>query len=168
MMPRREALRLVKDCSKRSHLLASELMERLAAKLGEDRLEWGLVGLLHDLDFDEVRNDMSKHGVVAAERLRNKLPEHCLHAIKAHDYRTEFKPKSRLDKALVAVDSLAVLVEKAQVRFKEPDAQDLKKELKKLSSTEPWHRNNIQKCRELGLDEDDFFRLALKAERPKI
>jgi putative nucleotidyltransferase with HDIG domain len=86
MMSRKKALKLVKNCSKYSHLLlASKLMKRLAEKLGEDSLEWELVGLLHDLDFDEVRNDMSRHGVLAAERLKDKLPEHCIYAIKAHD-----------------------------------------------------------------------------------
>jgi len=95
-------------------------MKKLSEKLSENSLEWELVGLLHDLDFDEVRSDMSKHGVVAAEKLKGKLPEHCLYAIKAHDYRTGFKPQSRLDKALIAVDSLAVLMNKAQAEFQEP------------------------------------------------
>jgi len=115
MISRKEALKFVRNCSKHSHLLlASKLMRRLAEKLRVDSLEWELVGLLHDLDFDEVRGDMSKHGIVTAERLRNKLPDHCLYAIKAHDHRTGFEPKGRLDIALIAVDSLAVLIEKAR------------------------------------------------------
>jgi hypothetical protein len=162
MISRREALELVKNCCKYSHLLlASKLMKILAEKLGEYNLEWELVGLLHDLDFDEVRSDMSKHGVTAAERLKDELPEHCLYAIKAHDYRTGFKPKSRLDYALIAVDSLTVLMEEAQEEFKEPDIQDLKDKLEELSVEEPWHRSNIQKCKEFGLSVDECFKLAL-------
>jgi len=162
MMSRKKALKLVNNCSKYSHLLlASKLMKRLAEKLGEDSLEWELVGLLHDLDFDEVRNDMSKHGVLAAERLKDKLPEHCVYAIKAHDYRAGFKPKSRLDKALIAVDSLSVLMEEAQEEFQEPDKQDFKDKLERLSFEEPWHKSNIQKCKEFGLSIDEFFELAL-------
>jgi len=162
MITRKEALKLLKNSSKYSHLLlTSELMKRLAEKLCEDSLEWELIGLLHDLDFDEVRSDMSKHGIVAAERLKSKLPEHCLYAIKAHDYRTGFKPKNRLDKALIAVDFLAVLMEKIQEELEEPDIQDLKDKLRRLSFEEPWHKGNIQKCEELGLSVDEFFKLAL-------
>lgn len=162
MISRKEALELVKNCSKYSHLLlASKLMKRLAEKLGEYSLEWELVGLLHDLDFDEVGSEMSKHGVIAAQRLKDELPEHCLYAIKAHDYRTGFKPKSRLDHALIAVDSLTGLIEEAQEDLEKPDKQDLKDKLERLSFEEPWHKSNIQKCRELGLSLDEFFELAL-------
>ena len=168
MISKGEALKLIKNCSRRSHLLlASEIMERLAEKLDEDIPEWGLVGLLHDLDFDEVRSDMSKHGGLAAERLKNKLPEHCLYAIKAHDYRTGYAPESRLDKALIAVDSLALLVEKVQEEFAEPDVRDLKSKLEELSVAEPWHKSNVQKCNEMGLSVDDFLELALKPKRHK-
>ncbi len=169
MITRKEALALVRNCSKYSHLLlASELMKKLSEKLSENSPEWELVGLLHDLDFDEVRSDMSKHGVVAAEKLKGKLPEHCLYAIKAHDYRTGFKPQSRLDKALIAVDSLAVLMNKAQAEFQEPSIQNLRDTLKMLSFEEPWHRRNIQKCKEFGLSLDEFFELAIIPEKKKV
>jgi len=54
---------------------------------------------------------MSKHGIVASEILKGKLPETCLYAIKCHDYRTGFKPKSKLDNALIVADTLAVIIE---------------------------------------------------------
>ena len=169
MISKKEALMLVRNCSKYSHLLlASKLMRRLAEKLGEDSLEWELVGLLHDLDFDEARSDMSKHGVIAAQRLKDELPEHCLYAIKAHDYRTGFEPKSRLDHALVAVDSLALLMEEVQGDLEKPDKHDLKDKLERLSSEEPWHKSNIQQCKELGLSLDEFFELALIPDEKNI
>jgi len=169
MISRKEAIKLVKNCSKYSHLLfASKLMKRLAEKLGEDSMEWELVVLLHDLDFDEVRNCMSKHGVVAAKRLKDELPGHCLYAIKAHDYRTGFKPKSRLDKALIAVDSLVVLMEEVLEEFQKTDKQDLKDKLEGQSFEEPWHKSNIQKCKEFGLSIDEFFELALIPDKKLI
>lgn|GEM_PF-3657806 len=45
--------------------------------------------------------------------LKDKLPEKAVYAIKAHDYRTGFKPESMLDKALIAADSAAILMEKS-------------------------------------------------------
>lgn len=147
MIPRDEALRLVRNTSKYAHaLVVSIVMGGIARKFGEDEGEWELVGLLHDLDYDEVEDDMSLHGVVASERLKGRLPEKSLYAIKAHDYRTGFKPKSRLDTALIAADSLAVLIEKTGKKTEELDVETLRVELEKLSVNQPWHKSNIQKC----------------------
>ena len=79
MISRNKALELVRNTSKYAHvLIVSAIMSKLAARLKRPRQEWELVGLLHDLDFDEVGSDMSKHGVIAAEGLKDKLPEKCL------------------------------------------------------------------------------------------
>ena len=42
-------------------------MAEVARELKEDTHLWKIVGLLHDLDYDEVKGDMQRHGVVAAE-----------------------------------------------------------------------------------------------------
>ena len=45
------------------HMLATEACLRgLARKLGEDEEKWGLAGLLHDVDYDQTKDDTSKHG----------------------------------------------------------------------------------------------------------
>jgi len=164
MISREEALKLVLNTTKYAHaLIASAIMSKLAARLGENSREWELVGLLHDLDFDEVRGDMSKHGVVAAERLAGKLPEKCLYAIKSHDYRTGFKPNSKLDCALIAVDSLSILIEKAQKSRQELNVETLETILQNISSKQPWHRTNITKCREMGLSTSEFFELGISS-----
>jgi putative nucleotidyltransferase with HDIG domain len=76
MISKNEALRLVKGTSKYSHaLIVSCMMKELAKALNENEVEWMLVGLLHDLDYDIVKNDMKMHGVVAAKMLEAKLPE---------------------------------------------------------------------------------------------
>ena len=88
MISENEAIELAKNTSRVSHaLIASAMMKTIAERLGESSLEWELVGLLHDLDIDEARNNINKHGVIASEALKGKLPEHCLYAIKAHDHR---------------------------------------------------------------------------------
>ena len=163
-----EALRLVRDTSKYAHvLIVSVVMRGLARDLSEDEREWELVGLLHDLDFDEVRDDMRMHGVVASERLKGKLPENCLYAIKAHDYRTGFKPKSRLDEALITADSLAVLIEKTGKETEELDVEILLAELEKISVSQPWHKSNILKCEEIGLSLKEFLQLCLNSVRER-
>ncbi len=163
-----EALRLVRDTSKYAHaLVVSVVMGGLARRLGEDEGEWGLVGLLHDLDYDEVGDDMSWHGVVASERLKGRLPEDCLYAIKAHDYRTGFKPKSKLDKALIATDSLAVLIEKTRKKTEELDIETIRAELENISVSQPWHKSNILKCEEIGLSIEEFLQLCLNSLRER-
>lgn len=112
MLSLEEATLLVKNSSKVTHMLTvSRMMSALARALGENELEWKLTGLLHDLDYDEVTGNMSMHGMIASEKLKDKLPNECLGAIRTHDHRTGLVPKSRLDKALIAADSLANLVQ---------------------------------------------------------
>jgi hypothetical protein len=162
-----EAIRLIKGTSKYDHaLLVSLIMAEMAKELGEDTHLWKIVGLLHDLDYDEVKGDMERHGVVAAEKLRGKLPEDAIYAIKAHDYRTGFKPKSRLDKALIAADSAAILIEKLRkTPRKKMSIKTLQTELVKSSKTQPWLNENILKCVEIGLTLKRFFQLCLKATK---
>ncbi|MDH7477431.1 MAG: HDIG domain-containing protein [Candidatus Bathyarchaeota archaeon] len=164
MISKSEALRLVKGTSKYSHaLMVSCMMKTLAKALNENEEEWMLVGLLHDLDYDRVKNDMKMHGVVAAEMLKGKLPEKCLYAVKAHDYRSRFKPESKLDKALIATDSLASLIEKIGMDVEKLNVAKLRVELENISAVSPWYKSNIMKCEEIGLKMDEFLRLCLNS-----
>ena len=107
-----EAVNLVENTSKFKHsLFVSCIMAKMAKKLGENEFEWRIVGLLHDLDYDLVKGDMSKHGVTASRILSGKLSEEALYAIKAHDHRAGFTPRSLLDRSLIAADALANFTE---------------------------------------------------------
>jgi len=106
MLSKQEALRLLSEQvsrkDKRRHMIAvSAIMKGLAKRLHTNEKEWELVGLLHDIDWDKIEGDMSRHGLVASEMLAGKLSEEGLHAISAHDHRAGIKPESILDKALI-------------------------------------------------------------------
>ncbi|MCK4633614.1 hypothetical protein KAT42_02180 [Candidatus Bathyarchaeota archaeon] len=162
MISKPEAIKLAKNTSRFSHaLIASAMMKKTAERLGESSLEWELVGLLHDLDIDETRNNMNKHGIIASEALKGKLPEHCLYAIKAHDHRTGFKPESKLDKALIAVDSATVLLERVRKQLKKLDVEAIKEQMEIVALKQPWHKGNILKCREIGLSLEEFLLICL-------
>jgi len=164
-----EAMRLVRNTSKCDHaLMVSSMMEALAIRLGEDEQEWRLVGLLHDLDYDEVRSDMSKHGVVSGERLKEKLPRRCLYAIKAHDYRTGFKSKSKLDKALIATDTVTIAMERSRKTIRQLDVAKLREAIEHASVNQPWLRENIFLCTDLGLDANEFLGLCLASEKKEV
>ena len=91
-------------------------MKGLAERLGENRAKWELVGLLHDLDYDFVKGDMSKHGIIAARTLEGRLSEEGLYAIKSHDQRAGFTPRSLLDRSLIAADAIAIFIEDQGIR----------------------------------------------------
>lgn len=139
-------------------------MRKLAQRLGEDEGSWELVGLLHDLDYDLVQEDMTKHGVVASKMLANKLPLESLYAIKSHDYRTGFQPKSRLDIALIVADTLERIIDRVATRG-ELSVQRLGEEIERISAERPWYKANLQRAKELGLEADEVLRLEIESVR---
>jgi len=139
-------------------------MRKLAQRLGEDEGSWELVGLLHDLDYDLVQEDMTKHGVVASKMLANKLPLESLYAIKSHDYRTGFQPKSRLDIALIVADTLRRIIDRVAIRG-ELSVQRLGEEIERISAERPWYKANLQRAKELGLEADEVLRLEIESVR---
>jgi len=68
------------------HILAVEAgMRRLAEHLDEDVEYWGLIGLVHDLDYNETRKDHAKHTYITEKMLAEyELPDEMLYAIHAH------------------------------------------------------------------------------------
>jgi predicted hydrolase (HD superfamily) len=106
-----EAYKLIEYSSKRHHsILVSRIMKTLAVLFDESEELWTIVGLLHDYDYDQVK-DFSQHGVLTAEQLNDKLPTNALQAIKAHDIRTGVKPEGLMDEAIIFADSLAKFIE---------------------------------------------------------
>lgn len=111
-------------------------------------------------DYDQVKDDMSKHGIVTSEILEGKLSEDCLYAIKSHDYRTGFKPKSKLDKALIVADTLAVIIEKVK-RNGELSVERIEEEIERVSKNQPWFKDNFRKIEELGLKVSEILQLGI-------
>lgn len=114
MPTRDEALQLLHEWvdneGLRNHMKAVEAAVRsYARKMGADEDEWGLAGLLHDLDWEKYPDE---HPLRAVDELRARgYPESVLHAILAH--RSDFtgvQPEAELDRVLVACDELSGLV----------------------------------------------------------
>jgi len=112
-----EAHRLLEGSSKFFHsVLAARIMEVLAPGFGAAPHDWGMVGLLHDLDHDATVDDPARHGNLAADILAEKLPDMSLRAIRAHDYRSGVRPITVLDRALIFADNLAILIENQKIK----------------------------------------------------
>jgi putative nucleotidyltransferase with HDIG domain len=157
----------------RKHMLAvSKIMGAIADKNSEaDKEKWILVGLLHDLDYEQTKDNFEMHGLIAAEMLKDKLPEECLQAIKAHNTMTGIEPDSELAKALIAADALSGLIVPTALmmptrKLSEVTAKSLKKKFSDKSFARTVSRANIMLCEELGFGRREFFTLALGALQP--
>jgi putative nucleotidyltransferase with HDIG domain len=97
--------------SLRKHALSVEAAMRFyARKYGEDEGEWGIVGLLHDFDYERYPT-AEDHPFRGVEHLRALgVPETWLQAILAHADYSGVSPDSRMAKALLASDELTGLI----------------------------------------------------------
>jgi len=171
MITREEALRRVRErvgnVNLVKHMVAvSAVMRGLAERLGEDPDLWEAVGLLHDIDYEEVGSDWDRHGLVSAEMVADVLPEDGLHAIRAHNPRTGAEARSSMDVALIAADGLSGLVVATALMM--PDkklatvkVRSLRRKFKDSSFARGVSRENIARCGELGLPLDEFLALGL-------
>jgi len=114
---REEAFELLKKYNQEKfhiqHALTVEgVMRWFANELGygEDAEYWGIVGLLHDIDFEQYPQE---HCIKAPELLRNAgVGEDIIHAICSHGYQltVDIKPEHEMEKVLYAVDELTGLI----------------------------------------------------------
>jgi len=171
MIGREEALRRVRhhvgNANLVKHMVAvSAIMRGLAERLGEDPDLWEAVGMLHDIDYEEVGDDWDRHGLVSAEMVADSLPDEALHAIRAHNPRTGAETRSRMDVALISADALSGLVVATALMM--PDkklatvkVRSLRRKFKDGSFARGVSRDNIMRCEELGIGYEEFLAIGL-------
>ncbi len=145
------------------HMLAVEAaMRAYARKYDEDQDLWGVVGLIHDFDYERYPDlSVEGHPVVGARILREEgWPEEIVRAVLAHasEY-TGVQPESQMEKCLVAVDELTgFLVAVALVRPTKnicdiTKIRSVKKKWKDRSFAAAVNREEIeQACQQLPVD----------------
>lgn len=112
---REEAIELFRKYNQSESLLKHALsveavMRYMARKAGEDEEKWGIIGLIHDLDYEQFPE---QHCQMTEKILReNNWPEEYIRAVMSHGWelRTDVKPETRLEKTIYAVDELTGLV----------------------------------------------------------
>jgi putative nucleotidyltransferase with HDIG domain len=112
---RNQALDLFKQYNKSEslykHALSVEaVMRYMARKYGEDEEMWGVIGLIHDLDYEMYPD---QHCIMTEKILRdNNWPEDYIRAVMSHGWGlvTDVKPENLLEKTLYAMDELTGLV----------------------------------------------------------
>lgn len=91
-MERNEAISLLKEHVKSPSLInhclsTAAVMKGLAEELKEDQATWELIGILHDIDFEEINEDMERHGIAGYEILKNAgIDDAIAEPIKRHNH----------------------------------------------------------------------------------
>ena len=181
-MIRAEALQLMQEHTQspslRQHMLAVEAaMQAYAAKYGGDPEEWGIVGLLHDFDYERYPNlehsPTQGHPAWGVRLLREKgLPEEMCRAILGHATYSGVPRDTPLAKALFAVDELCgFLVACALVRpsksFADLEVSSVKKKLKDKAFARGVNRDEVrQGADELEVPLDEHIAFVIRALAP--
>lgn len=156
--------------SLRRHMLAVEsAMRAYARKFGEDEEKWGIVGLLHDFDYERWPSPPD-HPLQGAKILaEHGYPEDVIYAIKSHaDYLTDCPRVSRLDKTLYACDELCGFITAcAMVRPEKlagMTASSVRKKLKSKGFAAAINRDDITRgASDLGVDLDEHINFCIAA-----
>lgn len=175
---RQEAAELLKKYNKESfHLIhgatVGGVMTWFAQELGygEDAGFWEIVGLLHDIDFEQYPEE---HCIKAPELLREAgVSEEAIHAICSHGYKltVDIEPVHEMEKVLYAVDELTGLIGAAALMRPSKSVQDMevksvKKKYKSANFAAGCSREVIERgAAMLGWELSDLIQKTILAMR---
>jgi putative nucleotidyltransferase with HDIG domain len=156
--------------SLRRHVLAVEAaMRAYARKFGEDEELWGLVGMLHDLDYERYPDLETGHPRMALEELRKQgFSEEFVRAVASHADFLGVSRDSPMEKTLFAVDELSGFV--MACAFVRPEGihgmtpKSVKKKMKTPAFAAAVNRDELREGAEkLGVDFDEHVTLVIAA-----
>jgi putative nucleotidyltransferase with HDIG domain len=153
------------------HCLAVEaVMRALARNFGQDEEKWGLTGLLHDIDYEKIKGDHSRHSLVGAKMLEDLgIEKDIYQAVKVHNEAHGILPETLLEKSLFVTDPLTGLIVAATLVLPSKKLVDLSAEnvlnrFKEKAFARGVNREIIKKSEEhLNLSLAEFVKIGLKA-----
>lgn len=173
----------LKDLVNRMHSLESEaIMRELAQHLGEDEESWGIIGLLHDIDWELTKDTTKFHCIKTAEILKQAGgTDYLIKTIQSHGYGQgwgdtyygppEFEGKERtsvIQHVLAAAETCTGLI--IATALIQPDRklasvklESLVKKFKNTKFAANCNRDIILECEKIGIGLDEFLSLSLKA-----
>lgn len=178
MITRQQALELLhshmQSSNLRRHCYSVEaVMRALARHFNQDGELWGIVGLLHDGDYEETKNDSSQHTIKMANWLREagETNGDILGAILSHNYAHtgQDEPKNILEWSLYCCDELtglivAVALVRPEKKLSAVTAESVMKKWDMKAFAAGVHRKQIAICEEkLEIKLSDFIQIALTA-----
>ena len=178
MITRQQALELLhtkmQSVNLRKHCYSVEaVMKALAMRFKEDEEKWGIVGLLHDGDYEETKSTPEKHTVLMAQWLKEmgETDPEIMGAILSHNYAHtgENPPKNKLEWSLYCCDELtgfviAVTLVRPEKQLSLVTLEHLLKKWPEKSFAAGVNRTQVEECESrLGIPIKEFMELSLKA-----
>lgn len=165
------------DSMTKMHSRESEvLMRALARKFGENEEEWGIIGLLHDIDWDLTKNNTSEHCIKAQELLKEAgASDFLIETIISHGYNLEAIPElknkersTKIQYCLAAAETLTGLIIASALvqpdkKLASVSLESLKKKFKNKAFAAKCNREIIMECEKSGILLDDFLQIGLSA-----
>jgi putative nucleotidyltransferase with HDIG domain len=174
-MTRDEAEKLLRRHVKNERMLdhsfaAEAVLGALARRLGRDEAQWGIAGLLHDIDIEAVSGDLSRHGL-EAERILGEagIAPEIIDAVRMHNEAVCARARStEFQHALAAGETITGLIVATTLVY--PDrkiagvkVKSITKRMKEKAFAASVNRDTILECEKIGLPLDEFVAIALAA-----
>lgn len=176
----------VKDPITRLHMIESEaIMRALVERFYEGETpavaqamadKWGIIGLLHDIDWDLTKADTKEHCVRAENILREAgATDFLIETIQSHGYGmveipafTDKQRTTQIQYSLVAAETLTGLIVASALmqpdkKLSSVSIESLKKKFKTKKFAARCNRDLIAECEKAGISLDEFLALGLKA-----
>jgi predicted hydrolase (HD superfamily) len=178
MITRQQALELLhskmESPNLRRHCYAvEEVMKALAKHFKEDKEKWGIVGLLHDGDYEKTKETPEKHTLLMTDWLKEvgETDPEILSAILSHNYSHtgQNAPKNKLEWSLYCCDELtgfivAVTLVRPDKKLSSVTVESILKKWPQKSFAAGVKREQIEECeKRLGIPLNEFIEIALKA-----
>jgi predicted hydrolase (HD superfamily) len=172
MISRDEAVKLLKENvtsdNMLKHCFASEAVLRgIAKKLGTNEDEYGITGLLHDIDVEITNADPYTHGPYAEKLLKGKITDEMLDAIVMHNEVATGKERStEFQHALAAGETITGLITATTLVYPDKKIASVKpnsvtKRMKQKAFAASVKRENILECEKIGIPLEEFVEISI-------
>lgn len=159
------------------HLKETEaIMCALAKRFGEDEEKWGIIGLLHDIDWDLTKDNSTEHCIKCQEILKEAgASEFLIETVISHGYSNDMIPKLKdkkrtttIQHCLVAAETLTGLIIAATLmtpdkKLASLSLKSLKKRFKAKNFAAKCNRELIIECEKVGIPLDEFLQIGLSS-----
>ena len=167
----------ISDPVTKLHLRETEVfMRALAKRFNEDEEAWGIIGLLHDIDWGSTKDNPSEHCVKSQEILKEAgASDFLIETISSHGYGLKEIPKfldkqrsTNLQYCLAAAETLTGLI--VASAFVQPDKklqsvglESLMKKFKNKAFAAKCNRDIILECEKAGIPLEEFLQIGLSS-----
>ena len=161
----------IKNERMRNHCYASEAVLRaLAERLGHDAGQWGLAGLLHDIDVEITDADPKRHALEAVPILEAEgMDPESIEAIKLHNEEATGLPRTKVfHHALAAGETITGLITATTLVYPDKKLASVKpksvvKRMKEKAFAASVNRDTIRECEKIGIPLPEFAEISVRA-----